>query len=97
MLHSAVSFLTPQGTGWTLDYPCLSLHAISRSLPDGLVSAPLAEGAGCLYCQTDDAAGEEGDEEEEEGEESSREVWLLPAEQEARELHALQMAHIRCT
>ncbi|CEH14965.1 Calcineurin-mediated signaling pathway inhibitor DSCR1 [Ceraceosorus bombacis] len=75
----SLSFLTASSIGWTLDYPTLSLHAVSRTLPDGFQSDE-SEEAGCVYCQTDDGLDEQDDAEGEE-EEGLREMWLLTPDQ----------------
>jgi hypothetical protein len=97
---SALSFIPDTGDGWALDYPTLSLHAVSRSFPEGMTpeasgSAADAEmahpaGPGCVYCQTDDAAGDE--EADEDDEDAMRELWLLPNSQSEREC----ARHDRC-
>jgi hypothetical protein len=73
-LHSEVAFLPPSGKGFSLDYPSLSLHAISRSLPSALQSVS-NDSDGCLYCQLEGV--------EDEDEEIFPELWILPAEQDS--------------
>lgn len=75
----SISFVTSDRKGFSLDYPSLSLHAISRSLPLPLQNTPSASrDDSCLYCQLDLSAGEE---EEEDGEENDlAELWIVPTQ-----------------
>lgn len=87
MLCSQISFLPCSGKGFSLDYPSLSLHAISRSIPAALEAAAAASASssisgtsiGCLYCQL------EGVEDDEQEESIFPEIWILPTEQDSCE------------
>ncbi|KAK0525586.1 hypothetical protein OC834_005110 [Tilletia horrida] len=62
--NDAVSFLDPSSNqGFSVDFPTISLHAVSRTLPDTLKALAEASGStACLYCQLDDNAGEDENE-----------------------------------
>ena len=45
-MPSAVSFLPPNGAGWTLPFPSLTLHALTPSSPDSPAH---------VYCQVDES------------------------------------------
>ncbi|CAD6886454.1 unnamed protein product [Tilletia controversa] len=57
--NDSLSFLDPASSkGFSVDFPTVSLHAISRSIPEGLQALAEASGStACLYCQLDDNAG----------------------------------------
>lgn len=84
-LSSSASPLSPLSSskhGFTLDYPSLSLHAVSRSLPAGL-STESDTTRGCMYCQVDNSATGDGRESDEDDEAEFVEFWLLPEEERA--------------
>lgn len=82
---NSISFLTSDQKGFSLDYPSLSLHAISRSLPQALQNSSLSSSeAGCLYCQLDLNSGTD-EEEQGEDEDNLAELWILPAEADQSE------------
>ena len=79
LTDNSISFLTLNRKGFSLDYPSLSLHAISRSLPQAIQNSSSDNSEpGCLYCQLDLHAGTE--EEDDEGDENIAELWIIPAE-----------------
>jgi hypothetical protein len=82
-----VSFMPLSGKGFSLDYPSIALHAISRTLPSsfGQSASSSSPSLGCLYCQLEGAEEEEYEEDTEE-QSSLSELWILPAEQESCEL-----------
>ncbi|KAL1745412.1 regulator of volume decrease after cellular swelling-domain-containing protein [Schizophyllum fasciatum] len=47
VIESALFFMSANGRGLQIDYPSITLHAISR-----------AESGPCVYCQLDDSAGQ---------------------------------------
>lgn len=78
-----LSFLS-SSSGFSIDYPSISLHAITRSVPDSLLGndAPAAQSA-CLYCQLDDNPHADDDEEGQGDEEDAglRELYIyLPVQ-----------------
>lgn len=78
-----LSFLS-SSSGFAIDYPSISLHAITRSVPDGLLGNDAsAATSACLYCQLDDNPDADDDDETGEEEEGAglREIWIyLPAQ-----------------
>ncbi|KAG7448118.1 uncharacterized protein BT62DRAFT_947043 [Guyanagaster necrorhizus] len=57
--------------GWQIEYPAITLHAISKA-------------GGGIYCQLDDKFGRVGtEEEEEEGEDTMRELIVVPKDSES--------------
>jgi hypothetical protein len=87
---SAVSFLPHETPGFSLDYPSLSLHAISRTVPQGLQETSQSESGdeqGCVYCQLDLsglADRDNADEEQEGAEDEMAELWIIPQSSEDR-------------
>lgn len=72
-----ISFLTHlDRKGFSLDYPSISLHAFSRSVPRAITRARCE--SGCLYCQLNLTAGT--DEEDNEGDANLVELWIKPPE-----------------
>lgn len=67
--------------GFTLTYPSVALHAVSRSVPDDMKLDGLYRDA-CLYCQLDDHP--EQDVEEDENDEAVKEMWLAIPDAETR-------------
>lgn len=65
--------------GFQVDYPSIALHAIARSVPEGLRSQSALEA--CLYCQLDDHP-ERDEEDDEEGD--VHELWFAVRDAEAR-------------
>ncbi|KAK0552424.1 hypothetical protein OC845_001690 [Tilletia horrida] len=61
--NDALAFLDPASSkGFSVDFPTISLHAVSRTIPAQLQSLAQASGStACLYCQLDDHAGDEDD------------------------------------
>lgn len=81
LTDDSISFLSSDRKGFSLDYPSLSLHAISRSLPQSIQNSSLAVSeAGCVYCQLDLSAGVDEEEDDEEGDDNLAELWIVPAE-----------------
>lgn len=85
----SISFLpnepaSSSSRGFQLDYPSLSLHAISRTLPPAMSSTSNSD-QGCVYCQIDSSTQEGIQEDEDEGE--LTEMWIVPLQ--AQDLDAL--------
>lgn len=84
LTEKEITFL-PEDTqsmhGFTLSYPSVALHAVSRTVPDDMQLDGLYREA-CLYCQLDDHP--EQDEEEEDEDEAVKEVWLATPDAETR-------------
>ncbi|KAE8213067.1 hypothetical protein CF327_g3367 [Tilletia walkeri] len=59
--NDSLSFLDPTSNkGFSVDFPTISLHAISRSIPEAIQAIAQASGStACLYCQLDDNAGKD--------------------------------------
>ena len=68
-LCSVLAFVTPAGTGFQVDYPTITLHAVSR-----------ADGAPLVYCQLDEFPVEDGTDEEEP--DTTIELKIIPAKPE---------------
>ncbi|UZJ57281.1 hypothetical protein CBS101457_006601 [Exobasidium rhododendri] len=82
--ESHVSFLLSSGRGFTIDYPTIALHAVSRTIPPALEDIAASSSlSGCLYCQLEGAEGD--DEEEDEDQSPFSELWILPADQDSLE------------
>lgn len=72
-----MSFLANTGTGFSLPYPLLALHAVSSSVPDSISTSATQ----CIYCQIDDAAAQDQAEGEDEDEDAVglRQLWIVPS------------------
>lgn len=82
LCSSSICYLTPESKGFQLDYPSLSLHAISRSMPASLIQnlqVSTSDSRGCIYCQVDSSANDAGDDEDVE----VFELWILPQVEES--------------
>lgn len=83
--HSALSFYSAAtSTGLSIPYPLITLHAISRAPLRSLAAAgepetAVAGGGPCIYCQIDEAEGDD------EAEYDTREVIIVPSDPTARE------------
>ncbi|GAA5828110.1 hypothetical protein JCM3770_001260 [Rhodotorula araucariae] len=78
--EEALSFFSPAtGTGISLTYPHLTLHAISRqpapAPASGAANGAPQEGGACIYCQIDESE----DVADDDAGEGSREMWITPS------------------
>ncbi|KAF8604215.1 hypothetical protein BDV93DRAFT_575781 [Ceratobasidium sp. AG-I] len=72
VIESALAFLWPSGTGFTIEYPRITLHAVSRG-----------EGGPSVYCQLDESdpsGATNGGEENEEEVTEMREMKIIPSD-----------------
>lgn len=67
--------------GFSLPYPSVALHAISRSVPNDMSLDGLYRDA-CLYCQLDEHPEQDADEESED--EEVKEMWLATPDADSR-------------
>ncbi|PWN53347.1 hypothetical protein IE53DRAFT_338979 [Violaceomyces palustris] len=93
LTEESLSFLSSEtSSGFKLSYPAISLHAVTRSPPQGLygpstsssTNASTSSSTGCLYCQLDLSSGEQ-DAEEEQDEDTLVEMHIFTQDDETLE------------
>ncbi|CAE6425779.1 unnamed protein product, partial [Rhizoctonia solani] len=78
VIESALAFVWPSGTGFTVEYPRITLHAVSRG-----------ESGPSVYCQLDESPngpGAPGEDDEQEDSEM-REMKIIPSNPESGKHH----------
>lgn len=71
LLNSVLIFMSDMGRGFQIEYPAITLHAVSRG-----------ERGPSIYCQLDEHAGEPNAviQEDEQGDSEMRELTIIPAD-----------------
>ncbi|CAE6354037.1 unnamed protein product [Rhizoctonia solani] len=74
VIESTLAFVGSSGTGFTVDYPRITLHAVSRG-----------ESGPSVYCQLDESVNGPGASDEEQGDSEMREMKIIPSNPESVE------------
>ncbi|KAG9082746.1 hypothetical protein FS749_006595 [Ceratobasidium sp. UAMH 11750] len=69
VIESALAFIWPSGAGFTIEYPRITLHAVSRG-----------EAGPYVYCQLDESDPATGGAEDEDEESEMREMKIIPSD-----------------